>query len=101
MILNYFPHAILQDTQNSSVNEDIATMRGKFYFPILHLLMSSWEVMTTEQFLAIFQGLTLAGSKVLQPETLNQILNQFVERIENMKFDEVVTFFELFIKFSR
>ena len=101
LLLNYFPHAILQDTQNSEVNGDITVMRDKFYFPILHHLMGSWEVMTTEQFLAIFQGLTLAGSKVLTPEVLNQILNQFVERIEGLKFDETVTFFELFIKFSR
>jgi len=75
MLLNYFPHAILQDTQNSQVNGDITEMREKFYFPILHHLMGSWDVMTTEQFLAIFQGLTLAGSKVLQPDVLNQILN--------------------------
>jgi hypothetical protein len=54
LLLNYFPHAILQDTQNSEVNGDITVMRDKFYFPILHHLMGSWEVMTTEQFLAIF-----------------------------------------------
>jgi hypothetical protein len=71
MLLNYFPHAILQETQNSEVNGDITTMREKFYFPIIHHLMGSWEVMPAEQFLAIFQGLTLAGAKVLQPEILN------------------------------
>ena len=38
---------------------------------------------------------------MLQSEILNDILNQFVLRCEGMKFDEVIAFFELFIKFSR
>lgn len=62
MILNYFPHQIWQETQQTAVNEDVSSMRERFYFPIVHLVVNSWQQMSDEQFLAIFQGLTLAGA---------------------------------------
>ena len=76
-------------------------MKQKFYYPICYQVQMLIESMSTEQFLSVFQGLTLTGASVFQPELLNQILNSFVERLPTLTFDDVIAFLELFVKFSR
>ncbi len=73
-------------------------MRERFYYPVLHKLSYSWDQLTTQQFLAVFQGLSLTGPSVFKPEMMNMVLNKFVGSLEQMKFEEVMTFFELFVK---
>jgi hypothetical protein len=35
---------------------------------------------------------------VFKPEMMNMVLNKFVSSLEKMKFEEVMAFFELFVK---
>lgn len=43
----------------------------------------------------------MTGRRVFDFELLNVVLNQFVQRLEQMTFEEVLAFFELFIANQR
>ena len=49
-------------------------------------------MLTTEQFLAIFQGLVLTGNEVLTPEYMNKVLNVFVDKMEESQGEERLSF---------
>ena len=76
-------------------------MRERFYFPVLQALAAGWSQLDNRKFLAIFQGLTLAGPQVFTPEIANQVLNLFMDKLASMNFDEVISFLELLIKYTR
>jgi hypothetical protein len=43
----------------------------------------------------------LAGPQVFTPEIANQVLNLFMDKLASMNFDEVISFLELLIKYTR
>ena len=49
-------------------------------------------MLTTEQFLAIFQGLVLTGNEVFTPEYMNKVLNVFVDKMEESQGEERLSF---------
>lgn len=65
------------------------------------------DVLTHEQFIAIFQGLCLCGTVVFHQDHLNKVLNSFVQRLEGqvndeqMTFEEVVQTFELVLNYGK
>ena len=42
MLLNYFPHAVWQETASQVHNETVQSMRERFYFPVLQALAAGW-----------------------------------------------------------
>jgi hypothetical protein len=77
MLLNYFPHAIWKESSQQAMIEN----RETFYFPLIYKIDSNWKNMDNAQFLAIFQGLVLAGPTILKSDTVNNLLNSFVTRL--------------------
>ena len=43
----------------------------------------------------------MAGPQVFTPEIANQVLNLFMDKLASMNFDEVISFLELLIKYTR
>jgi len=62
MLLNYFPHSIWQQTDVDEVQKG----KEKFYFPLVYKIDQSWEMMSNDSFLAIVQGLVLAGNSIMK-----------------------------------
>jgi hypothetical protein len=62
MLLNYFPHAIWKDTDIDQVMQS----KEKFYFPLVYKIDQSWDRMNNDSFLAIVQGLVLAGNSIMK-----------------------------------
>jgi len=101
MLLNHFPHSLWQEVGSGNIGQDIVQMRERFYYPILQTVQNRWSEMKNDQFLATFQGLTLAGPRVLGPKMLNEVLNSVESRLrkkELTEFDQVIAFFELFLR---
>ena len=65
-------------------------MRERFYSPIVQTVRSQWSYMDNAQFLAVFQGLTLCHYSILEDDVLNEVLNQFVERLPSQNFEQVI-----------
>ena len=75
MILNYFPHTIWAGA------DDLKTLRDEFYQPILDGVINHTDSIDNRQFLSIFQGLNLAGPRILTEKVLNLFLNEYVKRL--------------------
>ena len=51
--------------------------------------MSSLDVLTNSQFVAVFQGLCLCGPSVFHQDALNLLLNNFVRRLSDSSAEVV------------
>ena len=65
MILNYFPHAVW------STEEDLKPLMDKFYSPIMDEVVNNLEKVDNRQFISLFQGMVLCGSKIFAKSLLN------------------------------
>lgn len=100
IILNHFPHQIWR------TEDDMKPLRDQFYMPVFDQIETHINEINNRQFISIFQGLTLCGSKILPQNLLNSFLNQYVKRIQPtdkkylaLKQSEVYQFLELFVQY--
>lgn len=62
LLLNFFPHDIWKNQFGPEMMEN----KEKFYFPLVYKIDQSWEMMSNDSFLAIVQGLVLAGNSIMK-----------------------------------